>query len=246
VLGPLTQTTWTPPASCTNVHAACETCSIGWQAQTCADKGYNTDDQACWPPTTQGIPKTSQGLNGWGVYSPGLACPNGYTSAVASTYGSNNNFAFQFPLNAGETAIGCCPEADDGAYGFQTCLKVATAGPVSPGSCQARGVLTTATSTLPFAAGPSPLQTVVSTYFIFAPLFQVVRHSSDMPGYSAPSNTDVIGSNSNDPTQSTSGASSQAGPGLSAGAQAGIGIGAALAAIALGLAVFLWWRRRQE
>ncbi|KAH7040046.1 uncharacterized protein B0I36DRAFT_390844 [Microdochium trichocladiopsis] len=263
VLGPLTETAWSPPASCTQIYAACDTCNVGWQGQICVDKGINTDDQACWPPTTQGLPKTSEGLNGWGIYSPGLACPSGYTSAAESTYGINNNNKFQFPLTAGETAMGCCPEVLSGvatqeptyfmtsAYGFQTCLQLATGGVLTTVSCQARSSMTTGTAAFPFIVGQSPKETTKSTYGVWAPLFQVVRHSSDMPGYASPLTTDTIsghgGSNPLSPTEAA-GQTNNGSPntGLSPAAQAGIGIAVALIAILLGLGIFALWRRRQR
>jgi hypothetical protein len=69
-----------------------------------------TDNSACWPPVTRGAGTAPRPLHGWGYYSPGLACPSGYTTACTAEHGGRSEWEVQFNLVAGETAIGCCPE----------------------------------------------------------------------------------------------------------------------------------------
>lgn len=72
------------------------------------------DDMSCWPP-----PSVNQALlrkhpfQGLGFYSPGLACPTGYTTACTAEYGRRPQWDIQFALVPGETAVGCCPEYVD-------------------------------------------------------------------------------------------------------------------------------------
>ena len=141
IIGPLT-TTFTPPANCTSLAApvsfdtgdGSESSISNSQAQKCSwvsEDGIISsiayDDVACWPSATGSVPSFSfntsddspvTALNGWGIYSPGLICPHGYTTACwaeASSHGpdtttlSGPSFEFQFGLLPGETAIGCCP-----------------------------------------------------------------------------------------------------------------------------------------
>ncbi|KAB8254205.1 hypothetical protein BDV32DRAFT_132787 [Aspergillus pseudonomiae] len=111
-LGPLT-TTFTYPESCTVAVGACLTCTQGWQAQTCSNNAFNhqgvQDDVECWPPRANPSLTTGVALNGWGFYSPGIHCPAGMVTACSATGGSNDGFKFQYSLNDGETAVGCCP-----------------------------------------------------------------------------------------------------------------------------------------
>ncbi|KAJ3578566.1 hypothetical protein NPX13_g1997 [Xylaria arbuscula] len=44
-----------------------------------------------------------------GYYSPGLACPSGYTTACLSISGGSYDYQFDFTIKDGETAAGCCP-----------------------------------------------------------------------------------------------------------------------------------------
>ncbi|KAJ2966252.1 hypothetical protein NUW58_g10707 [Xylaria curta] len=82
-LGPLTTATWT--YTCTEVIQACGNCDNGWAAQTC-EGGVVTDNQNCWPPRATNVAATGGALAGWGVYSPGILCPSGYTSVAGATY----------------------------------------------------------------------------------------------------------------------------------------------------------------
>lgn len=115
LIGPLT-TTWSLPKSCAVNFAVCSTCSDLFAGQKCIDK-VNTGDSGlqdnyeCWPPrNTKNVATKGHPLTGWGFYSPGLACPTGFTSACTAIFGQRPDWEIQFPLKAGETAIGCCPE----------------------------------------------------------------------------------------------------------------------------------------
>lgn len=118
LLGNLT-TTFTQPASCTLawLGAPDSGTASGWLAQDChpvsRDEFTNEDDTDCWPPRMTGVPTPTATprvwANGWGYYSPGYICPAGYITACSATAGGSSDFSMQFPLTAGETAIGCCP-----------------------------------------------------------------------------------------------------------------------------------------
>lgn len=113
-LGPLT-TVFSAPAACST--AIMENNKLGWRNQLCVDDGKSiTDNKECWPGTRRGF------------HSPGLYCPEGYTSAcTASAVGgvTSTGWKAQYALEDGETAIGCCPTGyrcgDLGSQG-QTCL----------------------------------------------------------------------------------------------------------------------------
>jgi hypothetical protein len=113
LLGPLT-TTWSGMSASCTVHAViCPTCSTAYQGQQClVENGAQriTDNSACWPPATPGAGTPQPPLAGWGYYSPGLACPTGYTTACTAQYGGRYEWDVEFGLVAGETAVGCCPE----------------------------------------------------------------------------------------------------------------------------------------
>jgi len=106
-LGPLT-TTFTPAPTCTVPVIACATCNYCWAAQTCFSGGVE-DYTACWPGTSSGVPAPTPPLQGWGFYSPGLVCPQGYASACGAVETAAGTWTPQFPLQTGETAVGCCP-----------------------------------------------------------------------------------------------------------------------------------------
>lgn len=106
-LGPLT-TSWSMPASCSLHFSPCSTCQEGFRGQACAS-GAPQDHAGCWPPTIEGVATRNPPYVGWGFYSPGLACPTGYTSACTAIHGEFPEWNIQFTLRPGETAIGCCP-----------------------------------------------------------------------------------------------------------------------------------------
>jgi hypothetical protein len=117
VLGPLT-TAWSMPDSCTVHVVNCPTCTEGFRGQQCGQtKGTGSviamDHTSCWPPVTTQAGTPRHPFVGWGFYSPGLACPTGYTTACTAEYGNRPGWEIQFKLVPGETAIGCCPEYVD-------------------------------------------------------------------------------------------------------------------------------------
>jgi hypothetical protein len=49
-------------------------------------------------------------MMGWGLYSPGYICPQGYsTAAMVSSGGPTGSWGVEYSFLAGETAIACCP-----------------------------------------------------------------------------------------------------------------------------------------
>ncbi|RYC57513.1 hypothetical protein CHU98_g8692 [Xylaria longipes] len=202
-LGPLTTATWT--YTCTEVIQRCSSCDDGWAAQTCMT-GVVTDNKECWPPTATDVPATSGALSGWGVYSPGIVCPGGYTSAAAATHGGSSDFQFQYPLTAGETALGCCPK---GGFSpildvnqLQTCVQFKPTASFLVGSCGTDGPAYT-----PFSVGGTLDSTPYNSFSVSAPFFQAVHKASDLPDKSAPTSTDTqsSSSSSNSPTPQPSG-----------------------------------------
>ncbi|KAH7014428.1 uncharacterized protein B0I36DRAFT_210377, partial [Microdochium trichocladiopsis] len=245
-LGPLT-TTWEPRADCSLLIAECDSCNGAKQAQFCGQDARRTDNGDCWPPRAANAPSSSFPFNGWGFYSPGLACPTGYAPACMQTAGGtlDEGFDFQFPLAAQETAVGCCPSGYTCAYvsnGAQTCQSVASnRAVVTTGTCNLnRDNIAFSPKTIPFlatitAAQQQPVLATVTTYTLQAPLFQLVYRSSDsasFPAITPPSQqTDLLGGLPTPTTLPGGGGiqgpatSSNAGPRISLGAAVGIGIG---------------------
>lgn len=104
-LGPLTAT-FTPPPACT---VAVADGSSGFLSQACDPINGAVDALSCWPPLSAGVASPSPPFHGLGFYSPGVACPSGYASACSATAGGSAGWPVQFSLQAGETAVGCCP-----------------------------------------------------------------------------------------------------------------------------------------
>ncbi|KAF2262040.1 hypothetical protein CC78DRAFT_325977 [Lojkania enalia] len=275
-LGPLT-TTFTPPTYCTRPNLACSTCKSAWRAQSCAQDSSGPrpeDDTGCWPRATS-YPNEPP-LVGLGFYSPGVVCPTGYTSACTAAFEASDQSMtiptpapfdgrFQFPLVAGETAVGCCPTgytcASYTENGRQTCHAVAT-------STRFDAMLCTGTSTSTLNGFFIPFTTdavTVSSMDLWAPLIQINWQASDLPGFKStssssrstqarsiltastassvpitaalqPANTDTAQS---DPALSPPKA-------LSSGAIAGISISCALALLAAALLLFYLYRRRSQ
>jgi hypothetical protein len=114
LLGLLTEATWSMPASCTVHVVNCPTCTEGFRAQQCVS-GHARDNTDCWPPVASRVEPPAHPFLGWGYYSPGIACPTGYTAACTAQYGGRSEWPVQFELLPGETAIGCCPQYVDNA-----------------------------------------------------------------------------------------------------------------------------------
>ena len=117
IIGPLT-TTFTPPSHCSEVGLGRFADGYGvlsaWVAMVgvvSSGNNFPTNDDRCWPSATR---ISSQDAQGWGIYSPGLICPAGYTTACTSApaisnWRSSEGFEFMSPVLPGETAAGCCP-----------------------------------------------------------------------------------------------------------------------------------------
>ncbi|TGJ81556.1 hypothetical protein E0Z10_g7199 [Xylaria hypoxylon] len=240
-LGPLTTNTWT--YTCTEVIQQCSSCGVGWAAQTCI-KGVVTDNQECWPPRATNVPATTDALLGWGVYSPGIVCPGGYTSAAAGTHGGSYNFDFDYPLTAGETAMGCCPIGGfspiQDPRGIQTCVQFKPTTSFLVGSCGTDGPAFT-----PFSVGGTLDSTQYNSFSVSAPFLQVVYQASDLPATSTNSSST---SSTSTPTTQPSGQTSEISKssGLSTGATAGIAVGVVLGAIFIATAAFCIWRTRRR
>ncbi|KAK8044215.1 hypothetical protein PG993_004239 [Apiospora rasikravindrae] len=234
VLGPLT-TVFTPDPTCVTPMAGyCQSQYwVAWQGQVCTPLA----NPPAGPPYTPGAATTDVAatgyLGGWGFYSPGLACPSGSTSACSKTADDpddDDGFTFQFPLTAGETAVGCCPTSFScvlDASGRNTCLRTVRSTVYDVVSC----------------GGTAPPGTVTGTWYatsttyhnIYAPLIQINWRAEDLPA--RPTNS-AAATTASGPTNSvappTSSPSDNPAPsGLSSGAYAGIGVGAALGGLIL-------------
>jgi hypothetical protein len=77
----------------------------------CSETPYYTStiDPACYPPVSMST--DAELFNSWGYYSPGLVCPEGYTTACHTTSGGTGDWDPIWPLTSGETAAGCCPRS---------------------------------------------------------------------------------------------------------------------------------------
>ncbi|KAI1112044.1 hypothetical protein F5Y14DRAFT_423469 [Nemania sp. NC0429] len=248
-LGPLTTATWT--YSCTEVIQRCSDCDNGWAAQTCIH-GTVTDNQACWPPRATNLPATTGALLGWGVYSPGIVCPGGYTSTVGATYGGSSNFAFEYPLAAGETAIGCCPEGGFAPIidknGDQTCVQFKPTTSFLVGSCDNNGPSYTT-----FAVGGTLKSKQYNSFSVSAPFLQLVYQSSDSKTTTKTTTTKRSTTSSKGKASPTAQSnSSKPGKGkktsskLSVGATAGIVIAAVFGAILVATIAFCLWRAKRR
>ncbi|KAK7421991.1 hypothetical protein QQZ08_009712 [Neonectria magnoliae] len=167
-LGPLT-TAFKYPDSCAGVVQQCTICGQAWQGQSCGDTSCNTqgvqDNPDCWPPRDNDALETGVALGGWGFYSPGLECPDGYATKCVATGSVDGGFDFQFSVLRSETAIGCCPNGYRGLFNLsvdtaQTCYSVATAGSFptvqcSGGSSNRYSYMTVPATFTETALGPS-------------------------------------------------------------------------------------------
>ncbi|KAI0197024.1 hypothetical protein F4808DRAFT_299504 [Astrocystis sublimbata] len=251
LLGPLTTDTWT--YTCTEVIQRCTTCDDGWAAQTCVTSGssaFVTDNQNCWPPRATNVPPTGNALNGWGVYSPGIVCPGGYTSAAAQTYGGSSNFDFQYPLTSGETALGCCPTGGYVPYinaaNWRTCVQFNPTTSFLVGTCGPDGAAYT-----PFSVGNTMHSEQLISFSPSAPFFQLVHKSTDLSSStSSPTASNDASSTATPPpannNNNNNNKDSSSDAGLTSGQLAGIVVGAVIAAILVGVAAFFAWRVRSR
>jgi hypothetical protein len=89
--------------------ALCETCTTVWRAQTCNQNVQAHDYTDCWPPRASYATSDPGVMMGWGFYSPGLACPAGYTTVAMATAGGAQGWRVEYEMNPSETAAACCP-----------------------------------------------------------------------------------------------------------------------------------------
>ncbi|KAK0746462.1 hypothetical protein B0T18DRAFT_294025, partial [Schizothecium vesticola] len=182
ILGPLT-TTFTPPPQCSVGVGICSTCNVVFYGQTCVSSGAQ-DGTTCWPPTTSGALAPKPTLQGWGFYSPGIACPSGYTSRCSAVADSEREpgWPMQFLLAPGETAVGCCPPGFNcHNQNGQTCIAIARTTTISTVTCRSGRSEGFDFATIPnVAAGVSSLN-------IFAPMIQIAWRAEDRPPSSASS-----------------------------------------------------------
>ncbi|KAK0726512.1 hypothetical protein B0T21DRAFT_336883 [Apiosordaria backusii] len=221
VLGDLT-TTFTPPPSC-QTPAAVSNFNIVWRGQTCAPTAMQ-DNPDCWPPRTAGAPKANSAFYGWGFYSPGLECPQGYTSACTAS-ATSQGWRVQFKMEPEETFVGCCPDGyvchnQNG----QTCIANARTTAIETYHCDSGTTINLATMTLPAENW--------SQAYIYAPMIQLAWKISDLPSDRRPS--------------PTAGSEESSGGGMSTGAIAGVAVGAAAVVIAIVVGAFLLWRMKRR
>ncbi|KAK3899024.1 hypothetical protein C8A05DRAFT_18478 [Staphylotrichum tortipilum] len=261
LLGPMT-TAWSPPAGC-GVHlVTCPTCVDGYQAQQCIGDAPQ-DNSRCWPPVASQVGPPKYPYFGWGYYSPGLACPTGYTAACTAKYGVRPEWLIQFDMVPGETAIGCCPEGfhcanNDGNTCYAIVSATATVAPT--GMCSKGSIVGIVQATLPAAMTITATTTVdgsagVATrtetpdFTLWAPMLQINHRPSDLESVSTASSstsspTSSSGSQSTPTNPTSAGSASTSGVssppstggqsnGLSTGAVAGIGVGAAFGVLFL-------------
>ncbi|KXJ86497.1 hypothetical protein Micbo1qcDRAFT_208918 [Microdochium bolleyi] len=266
ILGDLT-TTFTPPPQCATAVAACRTCDLGWQAQQCPTGTSIADNVACWPPRTRNV-ATPTPLMAWGVYSPGIACPAGHTTACTQVGSkSRGDFDFLWPPQPSETAVGCCPIGFQCALpgpNAQTCTRDITTGSVTRGACQGGSLVLQEAQAVPFTfVDANGTTSAITAFGSKAPLIHLVHQASDLPGYVPSTTTSASGSSSRgseptagslpgspalpSPTAPASGVSSGE---MSAGTAAGIAVGATLGAVAVigGLITavcYSRWKKRQ-
>jgi hypothetical protein len=125
-------TTFTAPSRCSQAYWSSGSSRIydPTIGQTCTTIGdgqidYN-QDSSCLPPVKSTILGSLVGgsdilyttYDYKGYYSPGIACPAGYSTACAAQAGADGipsalsnfqSFGFVYPATADETAVGCCP-----------------------------------------------------------------------------------------------------------------------------------------
>ncbi|OGM48666.1 hypothetical protein ABOM_002009 [Aspergillus bombycis] len=166
-------------------------------------------------------------------------------TACSATGGSNDGFKFQYSLNDGETAVGCCPSGyscgHDGQDQYQTCQSVYVTGSFPVVQCKSGSSNGYTYQTVPATVTATTSESVtvthtISAYTVRAPMIQINHMATDLPTSTQPPPT---------PSDSSSGiqVSASISAHLSPGAKAGIIVAACLGAIVLlGLIAWLWFR----
>ncbi|KAF1966488.1 hypothetical protein BU23DRAFT_544343, partial [Bimuria novae-zelandiae CBS 107.79] len=260
-LGPLT-TVFVPPPHCTRAALAGKEAALGQSCNPVDDKTATAaDDTGCWPRATAYPSVDKSSLAGLGFYSPGVMCPTGYVSACTAISTSKGQTAaapqvtgkFQFPLVAGETAIGCCPTGYTcGANGgFQTCHQVATQTNFDAMTCN--GV--SGSNLDGFQVPVTIAGETVATMDLWAPMIQINHMATDLPATETSSTATVestIGSTetaeasmSNTTGASASSAPEQAPASFSTGAKVGVACAPVAGAALILLGIFYYKRRKQ-
>ncbi|KAI0167990.1 hypothetical protein BJ166DRAFT_610890 [Pestalotiopsis sp. NC0098] len=257
-LGPLT-TTFVPSSRCNdNIVGQSKNYFIAWRAQSCREGDVGPkDDSTCWPPTATYARSTSQPFDGWGFYSPGILCPSGYEPRCSNIPEQGGGFSFQFSLGTSESAVGCCPTGFTCGFAqrtVQTCTAKFSSTSILISICD--GQQDTATPmymTLPFTATASVgtssdgaihvSTSIIETYTLNAPLFQLVHKESDLTSFSSSQSTNPTPPSS-DPKSDTT----NAGPAgaLSRGAAIGIGVGVGGGVILLLILGYIAWNAKKR
>ncbi|KAL6897193.1 hypothetical protein GGI43DRAFT_385808 [Trichoderma evansii] len=262
LLGPLT-TTWTMPQTCSIFMPGCPTCDNAYNGQSCnpTSNGRVQDNTACWPPVTTGVSSPSWPFVGWGFYSPGLACPAGYTSACTAVYGQRPPWETQFSLVPSETAVGCCPTGFTCTnFNGNTCMATVTHSTTFPTAyCSDTDLVNYGIATFPTittmtttetSTGTTEVESSTSTrtMVLFAPMFQLNFHASDLPASTTASSTaSNTGTQSSTASETGNGTSSKSSGGLSDGAKIGLGVGIGLGvAFLLAFGAFIYYYRRSK
>ena len=208
-LGPLT-TSFLQPTDCQYFGNAT---SMGGH---CVGNGL-LNDPSCWPPATV-APPPSGWLSSCGWYSPGLACPIGYTAACKSTYNAAPSISqdvqsirFDGQLLPSETAIGCCPSgfSCNGRQYNPDCIMTSLESTVSSttyltAKCSAGAFVERGSQPVPSTSTLSNGgQLIVRNFALSAPLVQLRYQSSDWKSL-APYTSDPFDPSPTSTTTSTS------------------------------------------
>ncbi|KAJ0114238.1 hypothetical protein J7T55_010625 [Diaporthe amygdali] len=244
---PLT-TAFEPPSYCTQSYLSnCQTDAVSGTLP-CFVSVYpegvcDSNGQSCYPPVPGVLDNTY-------LYSPGLSCPSGWSTAwkeVRTPTGEDE-----------ETTAHCCPTGlTVTTYGIYStwCEGTVTAGEET---MIVNGLSQCPSSTTAFTFGPDKAiqltwvdreSTTLSVsgdavFTVSAERVALLYRSSDMTAAGAAA-TGGSGSSSSNSGSSSSG-SSNSGSGLSTGAVAGIAIGAAAVGIFAVLAFFWFFLRRRN
>ncbi|KAK2596058.1 hypothetical protein N8I77_013566 [Diaporthe amygdali] len=252
VLGPLT-TAFTAPQDCDFAAILGDSLTLAYRAQTCVGERLE-DVSTCWPQVTAAAPLNSPPFNGWGFYSPGISCPAGYTSACFATQGSRTGWDMQFPMDVGETAVGCCPTnfACTTFGNGQTCVQTASDSLLTA-HCSGGSFVSTGDATFPIESTSTDVDTSLITSVmslaVAAPMIQINWRSEDLAAATSslsPSST-TSGSTSGDfiPANTQTVSSSNATSSISPGALAGAVIGGVVGLFSIAAAIFFFLRQRK-
>lgn len=216
---PLT-TTFKPSADCSGFYFSHDIFVID-ASSSCLPSGFDTN------PTS--------------YFSPGIACPSGYSTACHDTTGVSTITTVTCCPVRGDVSLSCVPNPLSLADVWSTlfCTWIAPDTTTLSVTLSSNGVTSTS------------LGTFVSPGGINALGIRMVYQSSDLS--TSTSSTSKPASNTAQTTSSTSSSStSSSSPtstpssGLSTGAKAAIGVSIPLAVLAILVGVFLWWRRRSQ